>query len=118
MEDLNRRILNGHTMRVGPASKRNPLLSTTNLYIEGVPKEWTDADLRKHFGEFGEIAAARILVDKGSHTSREVGFVHFTNHENALSVKYFIYLFIYYPCTQCHYERITGNGDMAGRKGI
>eukprot|EP00486_Rosalina_sp_Unknown_P006319 CAMPEP_0201569486 /NCGR_PEP_ID=MMETSP0190_2-20130828/11177_1 /ASSEMBLY_ACC=CAM_ASM_000263 /TAXON_ID=37353 /ORGANISM="Rosalina sp." /LENGTH=399 /DNA_ID=CAMNT_0047991839 /DNA_START=183 /DNA_END=1382 /DNA_ORIENTATION=- len=72
-------------MRVGPASKRNPLLSTTNLYIEGVPKEWTDADLRKHFGEFGEIAAARILVDKGSHTSREVGFVHFTNHENALS---------------------------------
>eukprot|EP00484_Ammonia_sp_Unknown_P016024 CAMPEP_0197052388 /NCGR_PEP_ID=MMETSP1384-20130603/26880_1 /TAXON_ID=29189 /ORGANISM="Ammonia sp." /LENGTH=496 /DNA_ID=CAMNT_0042485115 /DNA_START=95 /DNA_END=1585 /DNA_ORIENTATION=+ len=72
-------------MRVGPASKRNPSLSTTNLYIEGVPKEWTDADLRKHFGEFGEIAAARILVDKGSNASREVGFVHFTNHENALS---------------------------------
>ena len=101
MEDLNRRILNGHTMRVGPASKRNPLLSTTNLYIEGVPKEWTDADLRKHFGEFGEIAAARILVDKGSHTSREVGFVHFTNHENALSVKYQKYsIFNSYPCTQ------------------
>merc|ERR1712154_27052 len=74
-----------HTIRVGPASTRNPLLSSTNLYIEGVPKEWKDCDLRKHFEEFGEIAAARILVDKASNVSREVGFVHFTNHENALS---------------------------------
>lgn len=87
MNELNRRILNGHTMRVGPASKRDPLLSQTNLYIEGVPKEWTDFHLRKHFAEFGEIAAARILVDKDTMTSREVGFIHYTTHEDALSVE-------------------------------
>ena len=86
MNDLDRRILKNHTIRVGPASTRNPLLSSTNLYIEGVPKEWKDSDLRAHFEEFGEIAAARILVDKASNASREVGFVHFTNHEDALSV--------------------------------
>eukprot|EP01084_Bolivina_argentea_P088305 159453_1 len=65
-------------------SKRNLLLSTTNLYIEGIPKEWTSDDLKQAFNPFGTISAARILVDKVSNASREVGFVHFTNHENAL----------------------------------
>ena len=86
MNDLNRRVLNGATMRVAPACKKDPLLSNTNLYIEGVPREWTDSQLNRHFAEFGEIAAARILIDKDTKQSREVGFVHYTNHEDALSV--------------------------------
>ncbi|ETO24600.1 polyadenylate-binding protein 1 isoform 1 [Reticulomyxa filosa] len=83
LETLDRRILNGHTIRVGPASRRNPYLSLTNIYVEGLPKEWGDMELRKFFEGYGSINAARVLYDKYTNESKEVGFVHFDAQEVA-----------------------------------
>lgn len=46
-----------------------------NIYVGGLPREATEADLRQAFEAFGQVAAVRVMKDKFSGESRGFGFV-------------------------------------------
>lgn len=56
---------------------------STNLYIKPLHPETTEETLTKLFGEFGPIAAAKVMVDKLTGESRQIGFVRYENQEDA-----------------------------------
>ena len=47
---------------------------TTQLFVKGLPKQWTHEDLSKAFENFGKILSAKVSID-GDHHSRCYGFV-------------------------------------------
>ena len=54
-----------------------------NLFVFHLPNEWTEADLRSHFGIFGNVTSAKIMVDRETRKSRGYGFVNFDNPHDA-----------------------------------
>lgn len=56
---------------------------STNLYIRPLPASLGQEDLRKLFGAFGAIDAAKVMVDKVTGESIQIGFVRFENQEDA-----------------------------------
>jgi cold-inducible RNA-binding protein len=78
---LDRKVIDGNSIKVLRAKPA----SDTNLYIEGLPASWGDDDLKEKFGEHGTITQAKVLVDRDTNKSRQVGFVHFADKESAAS---------------------------------
>jgi len=78
---LDRKVIDGNSIKVLLAKPA----SNTNLYVEGLPAAWGDDDLKTQFGEYGTITQARVLMNRETNTSRQVGFVHFANKESAAS---------------------------------
>jgi len=54
-----------------------------NLYIGNLAYEVTEEDLKRNFGEVGEVISANIVKDKYTGTSRGFGFVEMSNEEDA-----------------------------------
>ena len=52
-----------------------------NIYISGLSYSITDADLNDLFKEYGEVASARVIMDRESGRSRGFGFVEMPNDE-------------------------------------
>ena len=46
-----------------------------NIYVGNLSHEVTEEDLRQAFETFGEVASAKIIMDKFSGVSRGFGFV-------------------------------------------
>ena len=46
-----------------------------NIYVGNLPYRMTDDELRNLFTEFGEVASARIIMDKMTDRSKGFGFV-------------------------------------------
>jgi len=87
MNALNGTQIGEHNIRVSRAKAPRHELSQTNIYIEGIPNEWKDHDLRKKFEEFGTVKQARVIVNRQKE-SRGVGFVHYaTESEAQLAIK-------------------------------
>lgn len=59
-----------------------PQLST-NLYIKPLPIDFTEDQLEKTFSSFGPIRTSKILVDKRTGESMQIGFVKFEHQESA-----------------------------------
>lgn len=57
----------------------------TNVYVKNLPLEWTQQDLEKKFGQFGNITSAHINVGlpDDPNKSKGFGFVNFENPEDA-----------------------------------
>lgn len=53
------------------------------LYVGNLPYSLTSDDLRNLFSEFGEIADAIVITDRGSGRSKGFGFVEFAKEEDA-----------------------------------
>lgn len=53
----------------------------TNLYVAGLPSNWTKREMDEIFSQFGMILESRILLEKHSHVSKGVGFVRFQQLE-------------------------------------
>lgn len=53
----------------------------TNLYVAGLPANWTKREMDEVFSQFGMILESRILLEKHSHVSKGVGFVRFQQLE-------------------------------------
>lgn len=81
---LNGTQIGDHNIRVSRAKAPQHELSQTNIYIEGIPNDWKDHDLRKKFEEFGTVQQARIIVNRQKE-SRGVGFVHYATAVEAQS---------------------------------
>jgi RNA recognition motif-containing protein len=54
-----------------------------NIYVGNLPYSVTDDDLRTAFAEFGEVASAKIIMDRYSGRSKGFGFVEMNNDSEA-----------------------------------
>jgi len=58
-------------------------VSTTKLFVGGLPREIRGYQLRELFSPFGEIVFATVKLDRETRKSRGFGFVEFVNAEDA-----------------------------------
>ena len=54
-----------------------------NIYVGNLPYTMTDDELRATFAEFGEVASAKIIMDRYSGRSKGFGFVEMDNDSEA-----------------------------------
>ncbi|KAH9602863.1 hypothetical protein KSS87_016882 [Heliosperma pusillum] len=58
---------------------------STKLFIGGISYGTDDKSLEEAFSQFGEVANARVIVDRDTGRSRGFGFVDFVDEESAKS---------------------------------
>ena len=64
------------------------MFKNTNLYVAGLPKSFTNEEVKQLFGRIGKIISCRILHCKQTGISRGVAFVRFdTRNEAEIAVK-------------------------------
>ncbi|HZF99696.1 MAG TPA: RNA-binding protein [Chitinophagales bacterium] len=56
-----------------------------NIYVANIPYKATDDELRNLFAQYGEVASAKIIMDKMTQRSRGFGFVEMNDDEAARS---------------------------------
>ena len=54
-----------------------------DIYVGNLPYEVTDADLQSHFGQYGQVASARVVMDKITGRSKGFGFVEMPDRAEA-----------------------------------
>lgn len=52
-----------------------------NIFIAGLSYNITDADLNDLFGEYGDIASAKVVMDRETGRSKGYGFVEMNDEE-------------------------------------
>jgi cold-inducible RNA-binding protein len=55
------------------------------LFVGGLSWNTTDAGLRQAFQQFGDIAEAKVIMDRDTGRSRGFGFITFNNDEDAVN---------------------------------
>ena len=60
---LNGMRLQNKTIKVSLARPSSDSIKNANLYVCGLPKEFSQADLEKMFNQFGAIISSKILTD-------------------------------------------------------
>ena len=55
-----------------------------NLFVANISRTVTEDALKALFSEFGEVASAKIVIDKFTGESKGFGFVEMTNDGQAL----------------------------------
>jgi len=83
IQALNGTIIENHHIRVIRAKAPKQVISETNLYVEGLPDLWKEKDLLGKFQQFGEVTLTRVLMNRHTNKSRNVGFVHFAKSNAA-----------------------------------
>lgn len=85
---LNGMRLQNKTIKVSLARPSSDSIKNANLYVCGLPKEFSQADLEQMFNPFGVIISSKILTDPKTGVSKGVGFVRFDQRieaENAIN---------------------------------
>ena len=54
-----------------------------NIYVGNLSYEVSDKDLETAFGEYGQVASARIIMDHETNRPRGFGFVEMANNSEA-----------------------------------
>ena len=54
-----------------------------NIYVSNLSFNMQDEDLRQVFTEYGEVASAKVIMDKFTNQSRGFGFVEMPDNEAA-----------------------------------
>jgi len=71
-------------LRASIAENPHEAVSNKNLYVKGIPRHWTNEDLKNRFQEYGNITHCRVLKQPGSpNENTGVGFVHFQTSVDA-----------------------------------
>jgi cold-inducible RNA-binding protein len=47
----------------------------SKLYVGNLPYSVRDEDLQQHFGEFGDVSSAKVMMDRETGRSKGFGFV-------------------------------------------
>jgi len=74
---LNGMRLQNKTIKVSLARPSSDSIKNANLYVCGLPKEFSQTDLENMFNQFGVIISSKILTDPKTGVSKGVGFVRF-----------------------------------------
>lgn len=53
-----------------------------NIYIAGLSYSINDADLANLFSEYGEVASAKVIIDRETGRSKGYGFVEMPDEES------------------------------------
>jgi len=56
-----------------------------DIYVGNLPYSCADSDLQELFGQFGDVASARVIMDRETNRSKGFGFVGMPNNEEALN---------------------------------
>ncbi|XP_049590803.1 ELAV-like protein 2 isoform X5 [Syngnathus scovelli] len=80
---LNGLRLQTKTIKVSYARPSSASIRDANLYVSGLPKTMTQAELEQLFSQYGRIITSRILVDQVTGLSRGVGFIRFDRRVEA-----------------------------------
>lgn len=56
---------------------------STKLYVGNLPYSADDQSLRTNFAEFGDVASAKVMMDRDSGRSKGFGFVEMGSAEQA-----------------------------------
>lgn len=83
-----------HTLLMQPTNTYTPVVTSpttnltlplphSNLYIAGIPHNWSKVHLDEYFGHFGTIYESRILIDKVTLGNRGIAFVRYLDLESA-----------------------------------
>jgi len=71
-------------LRASKAENPTETVSNKNLYVKGLPRHWSNDDLKRRFRGYGSISHCRTLKRPGStNENTGVGFVHFFNSLDA-----------------------------------
>ncbi|CAF0987023.1 unnamed protein product [Rotaria sordida] len=70
-------------IQVSFARPSSETIKFANLYICGIPKQWTTKELENYFTSCGKIITSRILTDSNTGTSKSVGFIRFDQRSEA-----------------------------------
>ena len=54
-----------------------------DIYVGNLPYEVTDAELQAHFAAFGQVASARVVMDKATGRAKGFGFVEMADRAEA-----------------------------------
>jgi nucleolin len=57
--------------------------SQTKLFIANLPWALRGKDLKEIFSEYGEVAYAKVILDRETGKSKGFGFIEFVNAEDA-----------------------------------
>ena len=86
---VNGMLMNAKKVFVGHFVSRKDRATTdaeddvfTNVFIKNLPNEWEDDDVKKFFGECGEIASA-VVMKSAEGKPKGFGFVNYKTHEEA-----------------------------------
>lgn len=77
------RLSHSHSFSSATSPRPDAPLSSTNLYIRGLPPNTTDDELRRMCEEFGKITSTKAIMDKMTNTCKGYGFVDFESGEGA-----------------------------------
>ena len=69
--------------RTGPRTRPNKITPSTNVFVNYIPPDFTEADLRALCSEYGTIVASKIMINLETGESRCFGFVRFETLEQA-----------------------------------
>lgn len=98
VRDLNGLKLQNKTLKVSYARPSSKSMKFSNVYVNGLPRNYTQEDLLALFSPYGTIIDSKILVDKTAndnvhsfvsgvpevlYNSKGVGFVRFNDHTEA-----------------------------------
>jgi len=88
--EMNCKLIDQRRIRVIRARPPTNRVSMTNLYVENVPKSWSDETITVYFSKICKITHARILVNRKNGQSRGVGFVHCYSNDDAKTAIHYI----------------------------
>ncbi|GHV28850.1 MAG: hypothetical protein LBO09_01960 [Candidatus Peribacteria bacterium] len=63
------------------------IVSQTKLFVGGLNRQMRGQDLREEFSKYGEVAFARVNLDRETKKSKGFGFVEFVNADDASKAK-------------------------------
>jgi polyadenylate-binding protein len=88
IQKVHGKMLNGKIVYVGPfvsRKERSPGSDPemfTNVYIKNLGENYSDEDLKRDFGVYGNIQSAILMKDPRDQ-ARQFGFINYELHENA-----------------------------------
>ncbi|CAF3871101.1 unnamed protein product [Rotaria sp. Silwood2] len=83
VKTMNGLRLQNKTIKVSFARPSSETIKFANLYICGIPKQWTTKELENYFTSCGKIITSRILTDSNTGASKSVGFIRFDQRTEA-----------------------------------
>ena len=93
------------------------------LYVGNLPYSMRDDDLQQHFARFGQVASAKVMMDRDTGRSKGFGFVEMGSSEEAqaairgMNGQSFEGRALVVNEARPREERSGGGGGFGGRRG-